>query len=110
MASTTTQVNAEGIVRSAYGKVTAGATATDVTITLGFAPKYVKVVGLVNLLTHEWFYGMNEGDFFERVAAGDRTLETDDKLVIDEEAGTVTIVAGGGILDNNDGCVWFAQG
>ena len=110
MASTTTQVNAEGVQRHASGKITASATATDVTITVGFAPKYVQVVGLVNLLTHEWFAGMNEGDFFERVAAGDRTLETDDKLVVDEEAGTITVVAGGGILDDNDGAVWHAWG
>lgn len=122
MASTTTVNNNEGVVRVASGLITASATATDVYIQLGFVPKYFMLHGLVNLLRQEWFEGMNQGDFIESAAAGDRTLETDDQLVVgavgdvrDATAdqpgeGEVLVQAGGGILDDNDGAVWYAIG
>lgn len=110
MTSTSTLKNNDGIVHSACGKITASATASTVVISPGFIPKYVMVRGLVNLLTHEWFDGMNEGDFFERIAAGDITLETDDKLIVDPDTGDITVVTGGGILDDNDDAVWYAVG
>jgi hypothetical protein len=123
MASSYTVENrGDSIVRSASGTIVASATATDVFISLGWVPKRFVLIGIVNLLKQEWIAGMNQGDFFENAAAGDRTLETDDQLVVGAVGdvgdgqvaapaeGEVMILTGGGILDDNDGAVWYAEG
>lgn len=80
------------------------------TITLGFAPKYFKIVNVTDRLTQEWFEGMNSGDFIETAAAGTRTLETDDKVVVSQSAGTVVVTFDGGAATDNDTVVWEARG
>lgn len=109
MAQTLTQYDSTDIVRRAQGSITGTYTAADVTITLGFVPAYFKVVNVTDRLTQEYFAGMNTGDFLETAANGDKTLETDDKLVVNSD-GTVTIVASGGAITDNDTVVWVAEG
>src|SRR3990167_5935540 len=58
------------------------------TLTLGFVPRYFKIVNVTDRLTQQWFEGMNQGDFIETVAAGDQTLETDDKISITTSLGS----------------------
>jgi len=134
-APTVSRVNANGGPNRAQGSFSGTYTAaTDVhnadnivmaagviTISLGFVPSYVKVTNVTDRITHEWFKGMNQGDFLEQVAAGDRTLETDDKLVVAvattgtapltfNAAATVVITVNGTIMTDNDTVVWVAEG
>ena len=53
---------------------------------------------------------MNQGDFIETIAAGDRTLETDDQIIVHATDGTVAIDVSGGIQTDNDTVVWEAWG
>lgn len=71
------------------------------TINCGFAPNKVKVVNLTNRLIQEWFVGMNQGDFLEEIAAGDKTLETDDQVVVNLTTNVVTVLAAGGAITDN---------
>lgn len=91
---------------------TAGATMASgvLTLTLGFKPKYFRIVNVTDRVTQEWFEGMNSGDFIETAANGARTLETDDKVVVDQAAGTVTVLADGTVITDNDTTVWEAVG
>lgn len=93
----------------ACGVITAGSTASAVTIALGFVPRRVVVKGLVNLLEWEWVAGMNAGDYFVRAAAGDRTLATDDKLLVNSDGTIVITPVTNSVLDDNDGCIWYAE-
>jgi hypothetical protein len=79
------------------------------TITVGFEPTKVKVVNVTDRLEQEWFAGMNQGDFMETASNGDKTLETDDKLVVAvantgsgystlKPVYTVTVLANGGAI------------
>lgn len=92
-----------------------------IAINVGFVPSYVKVFNITDRLSQEWFKGMNQGDFVEAVAAGDKTLETDDQLVVAvsttgtapvtlNPAATVTITAAGGAMTDNDTVVVLIEG
>lgn len=109
-AATFVQYNSDGIVHHASGKATGTYTAADFTITLGFTPKYVKVVNVTDRITQEWYEGMNSGDFMETAATGVRTLEIDDQLVVSTSANTFSVVAAGGAMTDNDVVVWEARG
>lgn len=104
--------NANGVVLDGAG---------NIIISLGFVPKYFKVINATDRITQEWFEGMNFGDFLETAANGDKTLETDNQVevlvattgsapVTFNAAATVTINAGGGAMTDNDTVVWVAEG
>jgi hypothetical protein len=59
----------------------------------GFRPSYVCLVNLTDRITYEWYEGMAEGDYVKTVAAGTRTLETDDVMVIEDDAGSRAAIA-----------------
>ena len=98
------------------------------TITLGFVPTHFYISNLTDRLTQEWWKGMNSGDYTERIAAGDQTLETDDKIVVAVRTGTggsasqsggtadtsasgvVTVTFDSGICTDNDLVIWYAEG
>ncbi len=80
------------------------------TIELGFIPKKFEIVNVTDRLTQKWFEGMNTGDFIETVAAGDQTLETDDKISVNASTGVVTVTFDGGAVTDNDTVVWTAEG
>jgi hypothetical protein len=82
------------------GSAGANLAAGVLTITPGFVPNYVKVVNVTTRVMQEWFKGMNQGDSVDSAAAGTRTLETDDMLVVNETTGVVTITASGTFADN----------
>ena len=61
----------------------------------GFRPKYVLVINLTDRVSYEWYTGMAEGDYIKTVAAGTRTLETDDVVVVEADSGarpSITLV------------------
>jgi hypothetical protein len=98
------------------------------TLTLGFVPTYFKIINATDRVTQEWFKGMNSGDYLETAANGDKTLETDDKVVVALRTGTggsvsqaggsadtspsgvVTVTFDSGICTDNDTVVWLAEG
>ena len=79
------------------------------TITPGFIPNHVKIVNVTTRVMQEWFKGMNQGDSVDTAAAGTRTLETDDMLVVNETTGVVTVTASGTFTDN-DTVAWEILG
>ena len=119
MTLASTQANAEGIVRQASGSRTGTRTAADFTITLGFIPTYVKVVNVTDRIMAEWHFGMTKGDSLLTVAAGTRTLETGDGLIVgvaETDNSPDTVVAGtffvdvsvNGLETDDDVVVWEA--
>jgi len=99
-----------GVVNFASGSETGTYTAADFTVTVGFVPKHFKITNVTDRITQEWHSGMNQGDFIETIAAGDRTLETDDQIIVHATDGTVAIDVSGGIQTDNDTVVWEAWG
>lgn len=69
------------------------ATPAAATLYPGFRPTYVQLVNLTDRITYEWYEGMAEGDYIKTVAAGTRTLETDDVMVIEDDAGSRPSIA-----------------
>ena len=124
MALTNSKYITEGVVRKVTGSLSGTYTAASVasttenatiasgvmTITTGFIPKRVYVHNITDRLEQEWFQGMNTGDFIEKAAAGDKTLETDDKLTVNATTGVVTITFDGGAVTDNDTMVYEITG
>lgn len=108
---------------------TSGATmaAGVITLTLGFVPTYFEITNVTDRIKHQWYQGMNAGDYIEQLANGTKTLETDDKVVVQVStraggsnggggtadttpSGVVTITVDSGIMTDNDTVVWVAEG
>ena len=102
-----TPSNPNGVL--GQGSFGANLAAGVLTITPGFVPNYVKAVNVTTRVMHEWFKGMNQGDYVATAAAGTRTLATDDVLVVNETTGVVTVLATGDILDDNATIAWEIQ-
>lgn len=119
-----TYTAASDVSTTANAAITAGV----LTLTLGFVPTYFKIINATDRITQEWFKGMNSGDYFETLANGTRTLETDDKVVValrtgaggsvsqaggsadTTPSGVVTVTFDSGICTDNDTVVWVAEG
>lgn len=97
--------------RAAVGDTTQGAAlaAGVLTITPGFIPKRVLAMNVTDRISWEFFDGMNQGDYLEQVANGTRTLETDDKIVINTTTGVVTITLSDLSVGDNDSLVWSIE-
>mgnify|MGYP003395165928 CR=1 FL=1 len=92
------------------------------TITLDFAPKYVKVQNVTSRISKEWYEGMNLTDSLLTVAAGTKTLVTTSGVLIAgavtgvapvqyNPANTVTITFGtDSLVVDNDTFVWEIKG
>ena len=102
-----TSSNPNGVL--GQGSFGANLAAGVLTITPGFVPNYVKVMDVTTQISHEWFKGMNQGDYIKTVAAGTRTLATDDALVVNETTGVVQVLASGDALGDNDTVAWEIQ-
>ena len=89
--STDSQINADGILRKAFGKiVTTAAAAAAVTETLGFEPKHIYFVNLTDRIEDEWFYGMDSASSLHTVANGTSTLETTNGIAVSGNTFTLT--------------------
>lgn len=58
----------------------------------GFKPRYVQAINLTDRITYEFYEGMAQGDYFKTVAAGTRTLETDDVLIVEVDVGDLASI------------------
>lgn len=91
--TTNTQSNAEGIANIAVGQLVSDATAaTAQTITLGFAPRYVRFVNITDRITDEWFEGLASASSLHTVAGGTMTLETTNGIAVLGNTFTITAV------------------
>ena len=108
MAGTQEQSRPSGVNHFVQGSISGTYTAANETLTLGFVPRYFKVTDITTRISGEWYNGMNSGDYLKTVAAGTRTLETDDKIVVNTD-GTVSLVASGGIHASNSTVCWEAR-
>lgn len=90
--TSSTQTNSNGVVNFTVGKiVTDATTAAAGTITLGFVPRYFKLVNLTDRITDEWFEGMASASSLHTVAAGTMTLETTNGIAL--SGTTITLTA-----------------
>lgn len=84
MATDTATSNSEGVVNMAVGSFTgAGA---DVDVTLGFKPRFLKVINLTDRTTYEITSDMTAGQALKAVAAGTMTLDTAGILLRDGQS------------------------
>lgn len=76
--TTNTRVDSAGVVNHSSGYMVNDAVAATVAISLGFVPRYFKLVNLTDRITYEWWSGMalTGGAALKTVATGVRTLET----------------------------------
>jgi hypothetical protein len=107
MALSSTQHFSDGVVRGQRGSRTGTRVAGNFTITLGFAPKYVKVTNLTDRISGEWFAESPAGTQLLTVAAGTRTY-ADTGITVSADSFTV-VVATAGLETDNDDVVWEAS-
>jgi len=94
----------------ARGARTGTRTAGDFTITLGFAPKFIKVTNLTDRISGEWYAESPADTQLLTVAAGTRTYEdTGIALNADGNGFTVT-VATADLETDDDDVIWEAFG
>jgi hypothetical protein len=82
MAQTITQSAGQGIDRVATGRYLDTGTVAAYTFTVGFTPKYVRIVNLTSGDTMEWFEGMAAASASKTVAAGTRSLITSNGITV----------------------------
>jgi hypothetical protein len=97
MTITSRTKNAQGQPqRLTYEHLDDAASPAAIVLYPGFKPTKVIVVNITDRISYEYMAGMNEGDYLKTVAAGTRTLETDDVLVVEDDDGSrpsITVVA-----------------
>lgn len=91
--STNTQSNSNGTTNRACGVlVTDATTAAAATITLGFAPRTVRLHNLTDRISDEWIEGMASASSLHTIAAGTRTLEATNGIAVAGSTFTLTAV------------------
>lgn len=93
MALTTTTKNSEGQSRLFTASHLDDAGTSAVSFAPGFRPRYVRVENVTDRIAFEWFDGMALGDYLKTVAAGTKTLETDDVLTVTVAEGSAPAIA-----------------
>ena len=83
MAITSTQFNTSLRMQFASGSyLDSAATPAAAVITLGFSPRYVRVVNETTRVQEEWFFGMAATKTLAQAAAGTGTLDTSSLIVV----------------------------
>ena len=76
MTVTSTQSADKGIVQRAVGSYISDATAAAFNITLGFKPRYVRVVNEDGDCYYEWFEGMADSEAMKMLTGGTYAKQT----------------------------------
>jgi len=92
----------------AVGSYITTGTAAAIAITVGFQPRYVRVVNETSGDQEEWFEGMADAEAFKRVAAGTGTMIT--SLGITPSARGFTIGLDTDINVTSEQLSWMAIG
>jgi hypothetical protein len=88
MATGTVTSRDAGITHLATGSITSDGTA--ITVTLGFKPRWVKVVNSTDAIIWEKIEGMAAANSVKTVTAGTTTIDTGSAILINTD-GTITI-------------------
>lgn len=109
MAITSSQSNAVEITRMASGAyLDSAASPAAPSLTLGFVPRYVKMVNATTFQVQEWFEGLGAADAVKTVNhdTAQHSVITSGGITVDTLTATVTFVAPA----QNDQLYWFALG
>lgn len=88
MATVTATSKSGGVVNFSSGSFTSDNTAT--TVTLGFKPRWVKVVNTTDVIIWEKIEGMSSTHSIKTVTAGTTTIDTGSAILINTD-GTITL-------------------
>ncbi len=88
MATVTATSKSGGVVNFSSGSFTSDNTAT--TVTLGFKPRWVKVVNTTDVIVWEKIEGMAAANSIKTVTAGTTTIDTGSAILINTD-GTITL-------------------
>lgn len=91
MLTIASQTNADSVDNLAVIRAsTDSAAASAQTFVLGFTPRVVRVHNLTDLISDEWYEGMANASSLHTVAAGTRTLELVNGVVVSGTSITLT--------------------
>lgn len=85
MAVTATQVAGTGVNNVATGRYITSSTAAAITITLGFTPRFIRVINNTSSDTEEWCEGMAAASAQKKVAAGTTSLITTNGITVSDK-------------------------
>lgn len=105
MATVTATSKSAGIVNLSSGSFTSDNTAT--TVTLGFKPRWVKVVNTTDVIVWEKIEGMAAANSIKTVTGGTTTIDTGSAILINTD-GTITISQTA--VGSSKAISWVAQG
>lgn len=88
MATVSATSKAAGVLGFSSGSFTSDNTAT--TVTLGFVPRWVKVVNTTDVIVWEKIEGMAAANSIKTVTAGTTTVDTGSAILINTD-GTITL-------------------
>ncbi len=104
---TSVQSNSESIANTAVGSfATDSASAAAATITLGFTPRYFRLVNMTDRITDEWFEGLASASSLHMVANGTNTAETTNGIAVSGSSVTFTATT----LVASKSYYWIAHG
>jgi|ERR1035437_916334 hypothetical protein len=106
MAITATQKSPLAVGNVATGRYLTDATAAAIVITLGFTPRYVRVVNVTSLDAEEWFEGMAAASAVKAVAAGTTTLITSNGITVSGNIFTIGLDTDVNVI--NEQISWLA--
>jgi len=105
MATVTATTQNAGIANFASGSFTSDNSIT--TVTLGFVPRWVKVVNTTDVIVWEKIEGMPAVNSIKTVTAGTTTMDAGSAILINTD-GTLTLSAAA--VGNAKAISWVAQG
>lgn len=89
MAVTQSQTNDAGTTQRAVGSYVDSGTAAAFDLTIGFKPRYVRIVNETSGDVIEWYEGMADSEGYKRVAAGAGAMVTSNGIIPLENGFTV---------------------
>jgi hypothetical protein len=104
MATVNATTQAGGIANFASGSFTSDNTAT--VVTLGFKPRWIKVVNSTDVIVWEKVEGMAAANSIKTVTAGTTTVDTGSAVLIADYSFTISATAAG----NSKAISWVAIG
>lgn len=105
MATVTPTTQAAGIVNFASGSFTSDNSIT--VVTLGFKPRWIKVVNTTDVIVWEKIEGMPAANSIKTVTAGTTTMDAGGAITINTD-GTISLSAA--TVGNAKAISWVAQG
>jgi hypothetical protein len=104
MSSHTATSESAGVVNFSSGSITSDNTAA--TVTLGFTPRWVKVVNSTDVIVWEKLEGMAAANSVKTVTAGTTTIDTGSAILLATGGFTISATAAG----NAKALSWVAMG